>query len=152
MLALVERVVAAVERLLALHDAVLENANLLFALRLLGLGGLLVLDDLLLGLEQGFLLEGLCGALGIGDDLLGFAVGALYLGFRFAHAAVLGVAHDQNGHDGAKSEASDADEHRHDGHGYSLGCFKCMEPPPAQSGRQDICRIWSTKGDLKSVR
>ena len=44
MLALVESLVAAIEGLLALHHAVLEGANLVLTLFLLGLGGLLILD------------------------------------------------------------------------------------------------------------
>ena len=79
MLALVEGVVAPIKGLLTLHYAVFQNANLLFALGVLCLGGLLALEDLLLGFEQGLFLEGLGGALGIGDDLLGLAVRALDL-------------------------------------------------------------------------
>ena len=50
-LALVESVVAAIEGFLALHHAVLERTNLVLTLLVLGLGGLLVLDDLLFSLE-----------------------------------------------------------------------------------------------------
>ncbi len=52
MLALVKSVVSAIEGLLALHHTVLERTNLALTLLVLGLGGLLVLDDLLFSLEQ----------------------------------------------------------------------------------------------------
>ena len=56
MLLAVECVVPAVERLLALHDPVLELLNLLLALLLVGLGLLLQLQNLLASLyERGLL-------------------------------------------------------------------------------------------------
>lgn len=57
MLALVESVVAAIKGFLALHHAVLERTNLALTLLVLGLGGLLVLDDLLFSLEQSLFLR-----------------------------------------------------------------------------------------------
>jgi hypothetical protein len=57
MLALIERIVAAIERFLALHHAIFERANLALTLLVLGLGGLLVLDDLFLSLEQSLFLR-----------------------------------------------------------------------------------------------
>lgn len=57
MLALVKRVVAAIEGFLALHHAVLERTNLVLTLLVLGLSGLLVLDDLLFSLEQSLFLR-----------------------------------------------------------------------------------------------
>ena len=59
MLTLVEGIVAAIERLLALHHAILERTNLAFTLLVLGLGSLLVLDNLFFSLEQSLFFEGL---------------------------------------------------------------------------------------------
>ena len=67
MLALIESVVAAIEGFLALHHAVLERTNLVLTLLVLGLGGLLVLDDLLFSLEQSLFFEGLGLTLCIAD-------------------------------------------------------------------------------------
>ena len=66
-LTLVEGIVAAIEGLLALHHTVLERTNLVLALLVLGLGSLLVLDDLLFSLEQSLFFEGLSLALCIAD-------------------------------------------------------------------------------------
>ncbi len=60
MLARVERFDAAVERFLALRDAVLERAKLALALLFLRFRSLLVLDNLFFCLEKSFLLQGLC--------------------------------------------------------------------------------------------
>ena len=67
MLTLVEGIVAAIEGLLALHHTVLERTNLVLTLLVLGLGSLLVLDDLLFSLEQSLFFEGLGLALCIAD-------------------------------------------------------------------------------------
>ena len=107
MLALVEGVVATVERLLALHDAVLEGAELALALLLLRLGRLLVLDDLFLCLEQRFLFERLCRALRIADHLVRLKARRLDLRVGLAEAPVLRVAHGEHGNDGAHHEAAD---------------------------------------------
>ena len=74
MLALVESVVAAIKGFLALHHAVLERTNLVLTLLVLGLGGLLVLDDLLFSLEQSLFFEGLGLTLGITDQGLSLCV------------------------------------------------------------------------------
>ena len=66
-LTLVEGIVAAIERLLALHHAVLERTNLTLTLLVLGLGSLLVLDNLFLGLKQSLFFEGLGLTLCIAD-------------------------------------------------------------------------------------
>lgn len=59
MFTLVEGIVAAIERLLALHHTVLERTNLALTLLVLGLGSLLILDDLFLCLKQSLFFEGL---------------------------------------------------------------------------------------------
>ena len=89
MLATVEGVVSVVEGLLALHDAVLEGLELALALLLLGLGGLLEGEDLLLGLEDGLLLGVLRLAGGLGGDALRLATGGGKLGLGVLE---LGVA------------------------------------------------------------
>ena len=66
-LTLVEGIVAAIEGLLALHHTVLKRTNLVLTLLVLGLGSLLVLDDLLFSLEQSLFFEGLGLALCIAD-------------------------------------------------------------------------------------
>lgn len=68
-LATVERVVSTVEGLLALHDTALKGVKLALALLLLGLSGLALLEDVLLGSEDGLLLGGLGLTLGIGANL-----------------------------------------------------------------------------------
>ena len=67
-LTLVESVVSAIKGLLALHHTVLERTNLALTLLVLGLGGLLVLDDLLFSLEQSLFFEGLGLTLSITDQ------------------------------------------------------------------------------------
>ena len=59
MFTLVEGIVAAIEGLLALHHTVLERTNLALTLLVLGLGSLLILDDLFLCLKQSLFFEGL---------------------------------------------------------------------------------------------
>ena len=56
-LTLVKGIIAAVEGLLALHDATLHGLQLALTLLLLGLGVLPELQNLLLGLEHGLLLS-----------------------------------------------------------------------------------------------
>ena len=79
MLTLVESVVSAIEGLLALHHTVLERTNLALTLLVLGLGGLLVLDDLLFSLEQSLFFEGLGLTLSITDQGLSLRVCRLNL-------------------------------------------------------------------------
>ena len=67
MFTLVEGIVAAIEGLLALHHTVLERTNLALTLLVLGLGSLLILDDLFLCLKQSLFFEGLGLALCITD-------------------------------------------------------------------------------------
>mgnify|MGYP006904109320 CR=1 FL=1 len=57
MLALIERIVATIERFLALHHTIFERANLALTLLVLGLGSLLILDDLFLCLKQSLFLR-----------------------------------------------------------------------------------------------
>lgn len=74
MLTLVEGIVSTIEGLLALHHTVLERTNLALTLLVLGLGGLLVLDDLLFSLEQSLFFEGLGLTLSITDQGLSLCV------------------------------------------------------------------------------
>ena len=67
-LALVDRLGAALDGLLALHEPVLEHGQLLAALLHLGLGLGLQTEDLVLGLDEGFLLQCLGLLLGVCDD------------------------------------------------------------------------------------
>ena len=113
-LALVERIVSPVKRFLALHDAVLERAKLALALFLLRFRSLLVLDNLFFCLEKSFLLQGLCLSLRFADHLVCLSARRFDSGIRFAKAAVLGVAHGDDGDDGAYGEANDnADDNLH---------------------------------------
>ena len=138
-LALVERVVATVERLLALHHAVLEGAQLALALLLLGLRGLLALDDLLLGLEEGLLLHRLRGALRLADDALGLGVRGLDLGVRLAEAAVLGAAHGDGGDGGPDHEADDADYEFHARFSFSTFRYNAVNAARLERAAPYIC-------------
>ena len=152
-LALIKGLIAAIKGLLALHHAVLKGADLLLALGLLSLGGLLVLDDLLLGLEEGLLLKRLGRALGIGHHLLGFRMGGGDLRFGLANASGLGVAHGENGGKSTDCQAHDADEnklHWHDGLLLVIKDARKLHPPIRKA--QDICQVWSTEGPMKSFR
>ena len=100
MLALVESVVAAIKGFLALHHAVLERTNLALTLLVLGLGGLLVLDDLLFSLEQSLFFEGLGLTLCITDQGLSLCVCRLDLFVGLMKTTLLGGAHVGNGGDG----------------------------------------------------
>ena len=112
MLALVEALVAAVERLLTLHDAGLEGAQLALALLLLGLGRLLELEDLLLGLENGLLLGTLGIATCLGLDLFGAVVGLIQLGLGAReHGRALCPCHERRD-DGTHDQADDARDDR----------------------------------------
>ena len=112
-LALIKRVIPAIEGLFALHHAILEDAKLLFTLLLFVLCGLTMLDDLFFGLEQGFLLEGFCLSLSITDKGLGFLVSGLDFRVRFPKAALLSGAHEN---DGGNDTDKGADDTEHDFH------------------------------------
>ena len=101
-----------VERLLTLHDAVLEVLELSLALLLLGLGDLLELEDLLLGLENGLLLGALRLALGLACDSAGLVArrGELGLGVPQAGVALTGEQEVDDG--GPYREANDPKNHR----------------------------------------
>ena len=94
------RVVAAIKGFLALHHAVLERTNLALTLLVLGLGGLLVLDDLLFSLEQSLFFEGLGLTLCIADQGLSLCVCRLDLFVGLMKTTLLGGAHVGNGGDG----------------------------------------------------
>ena len=91
MLALVESVVAAIEGFLALHHAVLERTNLVLTLLVFGLGGLLILDDLLFSLEQSLFFEGLGLTLCITDQGLSLCVCRLDLFVGLVKTTLLGA-------------------------------------------------------------
>ena len=152
-LSLIKGFIAAIKGLLTLHHSVLEGADLLLTLSLLCLGGLLVLDNLLLGLEEGLLLKGLGRALSVGHHLLGFRMGGGNLRFGLANASGLGVAHGKDGGKSTDCQAHDADEnklHWHDG--LLLVVKDARKPHPPIRRAQDICRVWSTEGPMKSFR
>ena len=100
MLTLVEGIVSTIEGLLALHHTVLERTNLALTLLVLGLGGLLVLDDLLFSLEQSLFFEGLGLTLSITDQGLSLCVCRLNLFVGLVKTTLLGGAHVGNGGDG----------------------------------------------------
>ena len=113
MLALVEGIVTAIEGLLALHHAVLERTNLILTLLVLSLGGLLVLDDLFLGLEQSLFFEGLGLTLCIADQRLSLCVCRLNLFVGLVKTTLLGGAHVENGGDGTQNDADERCDDRH---------------------------------------
>ena len=113
MLALVESVVAAIERFLALHHAVLERTNLVLTLLVLGLSGLLVLDDLLFSLEQSLFFEGLGLTLSITDQGLSLCVCRLDFFVGLVKTTLLGGAHVGNGGDGTQNDANERCDDRH---------------------------------------
>ena len=113
MLALVESVVAAIKGFLALHHAVLERTNLALTLLVLGLGGLLVLDDLLFSLEQSLFFEGLGLTLSITDQGLSLRVCRLNLFVGLVKTTLLGGAHVGNGGDGTQNDANERCDDRH---------------------------------------
>ena len=113
MLALVEGIVTAIEGLLALHHAVLERTNLVLTLLVLSLGGLLVLDDLFLGLEQSLFFEGLGLTLCIADQGLSLCVCRLNLFVGLVKTTLLGGAHVENGGDGTQNDADERCDDRH---------------------------------------
>ena len=144
-LSLVERLVTAVQALLALHDAVLKGPKLALALLLLGLCGLLALDDLLFGLEKRFLLEGFCGSLGIADNLLGLCMSRLNFRVGLTEAAVLGAAHGEHGSDGPEEEANDTEYEFHAV--FSLVAFRQNGTPPWACST--FARVWSPNMKVK---
>ena len=68
MLTLIKSVITAIERLLALHHAVLKRAKLALALLFFVFRCLLMLNNLLFSLEESLFLQRLCRALRIADD------------------------------------------------------------------------------------
>ncbi len=111
--ALVESVVAAIEGFLALHHAVLERTNLVLTLLVLGLSGLLVLDDLLFSLEQSLFFEGLGLTLSITDQGLSLCVCRLDFFVGLVKTTLLGGAHVGNGGDGTQNDANERCDDRH---------------------------------------
>ena len=118
MLALIERIVASVERFLALHHAIFERANLALTLLVLGLGGLFVLDDLFLSLEQSLFFEGLGLTLSITDQGLCLRVCRLNLFFGLVKTPLLGGAHVGNGDDGTQNNANERCNDRRHAHSF----------------------------------
>ena len=112
-LTLVESVVSAIKGLLALHHTVLERTNLALTLLVLGLGGLLVLDDLLFSLEQSLFFEGLGLTLSITDQGLSLCVCRLDLFVGLVKTTLLGGAHVGNGGDGTQNDANERCDDRH---------------------------------------
>ena len=112
-LTLVEGVVAAIERLLALHDAVLHGAEFLLALLLFRLGGLLALEDLLLCLEKGLLLERLRLSLRIAYHLVCLGARRLDGRVRLTKAPLLCAAHGDRSAAGTKCQADDTNQNLH---------------------------------------
>ena len=112
-LALIERIVATIERFLALHHTIFERANLALTLLVLGLGGLLVLDDLFLSLEQSLFFESLGLTLCITDQGLCLRVCRLNLFVGLVKTTLLGGAHVGNGGDGTQNEANERCNDRH---------------------------------------
>ena len=119
-LARVERVIAAVKGLLALHDPALELAQLALALLLLCRGGLTLLEDLLLGLQEALLL----GALGLADGLVSLGLGLGLDGFgallcardllvRLAQTRAVARGEDEVRDDGAGDDANHAEHNCH---------------------------------------
>ena len=113
MFALIERIVATIERFLALHHTIFERANLALTLLVLGLGGLLVLDDLLFSLEQSLFFEGLGLTLSITDQGLSLCVCRLDLFVGLVKTTLLGGAHVGNGGDGTQNDANERCDDRH---------------------------------------
>ena len=97
----------------ALHHAVLERTNLALTLLVLGLGGLLVLDDLLFSLEQSLFFEGLGLTLCITDQGLSLCVCRLDLFVGLVKTTLLGGAHVGNGGDGTQNDANERCDDRH---------------------------------------
>ena len=144
-LALIERLVATIETLFALHNAVLKRAKLALALLLLGLGGLLALDDLLLGLEQRLFLKGFCRPLGIADNLLGLRMSRLNLRVGLTEAAVLGAAHGEHGSGGPDQEANDTEDEFHAV--FSFVVFRQNGTPRRTCST--FARVWSPNMKVK---
>ena len=113
MLTLVEGIVAAIEGLLALHHAILERTNLAFTLLVLGLGSLLVLDNLFFSLEQSLFFEGLGLTLCITDQGLSLCVCRLDLFVGLVKTTLLGGAHVGNGGDSTQNDANERCDDRH---------------------------------------
>ena len=140
MLALVERVVAAIEGFLTLHDTVLEGTKLALALLLLGLSRLLVLNDLFLGLEQGLFPHRFRSTLGIADQALRLRVSRLDPRIGLSQASALGAAHGDGGDGGPDHEADDADYEFHAQFSLIITHSSTDKAPPVLShGRRDIC-------------
>ena len=133
-LALVERLGAAVDGLLALAETVLERRDLLAALLVLGLGLLLHLEDLVLGLEQGFFLERLGLLLRISDHafrLFGRARGTV-----LHEKAVDGIA------EGSADDQSHEDEDDSD----------CVHARPPSGSRAFTVVRWTRRRAEESPR
>ena len=115
-LALIEGIVTAIEGLLALHHAILERTNLALTLLVLGLGSLLILDDLFLGLKQSLFFEGIGLTLCITDQGLSLCMCRLNLFIGLVKTTLLGGAHVGNGDDGTHKDANERcckDRHAH---------------------------------------
>ena len=111
MLARVEGLDAAIERLLALGQAVLSRADLLHALAVLGLGLLLELEGLVLGLDDRLAAQGFGLALGVGAGRLGLAFRLGHHILRFLGGALGGRVGDEARDDETDEGADDdADE------------------------------------------
>ena len=111
MLARVEGLDAAVERLLALGQAVLGRADLLQALAVLGLGLLLELEGLVLGLDDRLAAQGFGLALSVGAGRLGLSFRLGHHVLRFLGGALGGrvgdEARDDETDEGADDDADD---------------------------------------------